>query len=302
MNGEPEKAFPETSLLFEKFRYKGKRKRRQPNASVPTFPSLDTPRRKENRKRRPLNYFEWGWERTFDVQQSDLMVRYITEETDGEKCWLVSDTRVPFVYIWFLKDGWFLLRQMLDTFLHPKMNRPLYYKKLLFKTRACPSDVMFGGRTTRVYSNNSMSLWRQLEACGVTSPWCVCCDKVEDTKKRCRHIDLVNLQTARKIVMTLDAPCKKVFPLLEAILTLTKSNKRRRALTPTDKQKVVLAQRCICGECGKLLDHMEGFEVHHIFKLSEGGSNSCVNLLAVCPSCHRIFSEKERTRPFTPIH
>lgn len=303
--------------IYEKFRWKGKRKR-ECSTSVPTFSMRSESNEKKfqrktvinhechsspiTRKKKPLQFFQWGWKRSFDVQCSNLMIRYIAEETDGDRCWITSNKSVPFVYIWYSKDGWFLLRQLFDVFLHPGMDKILYYKKLLLKARVSPEDELFGCMITRVTSNKNMSLWQQLESAGVNNPWCVCCNQHTNSENRCKYIDLINLQSTRKFVITQDAPCKKVLPLLETIVTLTKSNNRKRALTESDKQKILMAQRCMCGECGKHLNHIEGYEVHHIFKLSEGGSNSCVNLLAVCPTCHKILSERERNRPFTPVH
>ncbi len=283
-----------STVLFDATAQNKKRKRNETRAALPA--------RLDFHKRESLQFFKWGWKRSFDVQNSNLMLRYITEETDGKTCWTVTESKTPFVYIWYSKDGWFLLRQLFDVFLRPNTNRTLYYRRLMMKTRIFKRDELFGCQITRVASNSQGSLWKQLESAGVNTPWCICCDKIHPTGRNCKNIDLINLQSARKFVISQDAPCKNVLPLLETIVTLTRSNKRKRALTEADKQKIVMAQHCLCGECGKHLDHMEGYEVHHIFKLSEGGSNSCVNLLALCPSCHRVFSEKERNRPFTSLH
>ena len=309
-NGNPSvlRDNPRKSEIFERFRFK--RKEIKATGDVKMLDKLEkrkkaktTPIINHYKKSPNLQYYEWGWKKSFDVISSELLVRYITEETDGEKCWMLSDTNVPFVYIWYSKDGWFLLRQILDIFTPNFLKTGDYYKRLLMRTRISPSDELFGCCISRVKTNKAGSLWKQLEQCGVSNfQWCVCCKHKSLLESgRCNNIDLINLQSTRKFIISEDYPCKKVLPLLDAIVTLTKSNKRRRALTDSDKQKVVMAQKCKCGKCDKYLDYSEGYEVHHMFKLSEGGSNRSVNLLALCPSCHRVFSELERNRPFTPF-
>jgi len=239
---------------------------------------------------------ELGWKRKVDIKQSGLMVRYISEETDGTKCWIISTTMIPFVYIWYAKDGWFLLRQVMDVFLKPNMCR----KRYLRKCRIGHKDQRDGCSIISLTTSPFTSIWIELENAGVTTPWCICCDKVpHSTNRRCRTIHLINLQATRMFVMRMDAPCRSVFPLLEAIITLTRDNSRKRALTDADKQRVLMAQRCLCAECYEPILDSEGYDVHHKFRISDGGTNADINLVALHPSCHRRYTEKERNRPFT---
>ena len=243
---------------------------------------------------------DFGWERKAYVKQSDLIVRYIAEETDGKKCWIVSKTRIPFVYLWYAKDGWFLLRQVMDVFSRPSIYKRSYYQEHLRKCNIGIEDRIDGCSVISVTVSPFTKMWKELINAGVTTPWCICCETVGC--RRCRTIHLINLQAARMFAMKMDAPCKKVFPLLEAIVTLTRDNGRKRALTESDKQRVLMSQMCICAECDLPILDSEGYDVHHKFRVCDGGSNADINLVALHPTCHRKYTERERNRPFTPFN
>lgn len=245
-----------------------------------------------------------GWERKkAKVTQSDLAVRYITEETDGKRSWFVSSSKVPFVYIWYVKDGWFLLRQIMDIFIRPNMSRKQALQDYLRKCNIEYEDKRDGCSIISLTANPFTSIWKELENSGVTTPWCICCSKVKPKNglRRCRTIHLINLQAARMLMMRTDAPCRNVFPLLEAIITLTRNNARKRALTEADKQRVLMAQLCLCAECHEPILESGGYDVHHKFRVCDGGTNADINLVALHPSCHRKYTERERNRPFTPF-
>ena len=81
-----------------------------------------------------------------------------------------------------------------------------------------------------------------------------------------------------KPFMTLSPEEKAV----QRILTPGKSTKR--SVSETKKKYVASNQNWKCGECKEQLKAW--FEVDHIHRLDQGGSNDVDNLVALCRNCH----------------
>jgi 5-methylcytosine-specific restriction protein A len=57
-----------------------------------------------------------------------------------------------------------------------------------------------------------------------------------------------------------------------------------RSVSSTKKKYVAAAQSWKCSHCNKQLDAW--FEVDHVVRLADGGSNHISNLVALCRNCH----------------
>jgi len=271
---------------------------------IPSGDSAALRRHREALERsRSIPYFGWKWKNLSNaeaVTHTELMIRYIQEETDGERVWMLNDTFDPFVYIYYMKEGYFLLRQIADAFIGS--DRPDLFKRKLLYRKMRRANRHDGCNVRTLSARLDSELYGQIRDSGVSRPLCMCCG-IDGSDgggpQRCHGIDVVNMQGARMITLENDVPCSRVLRLLETIVQVTCVNKKKRALTNADKQAVVISQECKCYACDKRLDWMEGYEVHHKFRVSEGGSNRSINLYALCPSCHSIYTQEERIRPFT---
>lgn len=63
----------------------------------------------------------------------------------------------------------------------------------------------------------------------------------------------------------------------------TKAQKRRGALTPAMKSKIMIT---VEGKCEAPKCKNKTYEVHHIKEVSKGGTNTPANLIALCRNCH----------------
>lgn len=66
----------------------------------------------------------------------------------------------------------------------------------------------------------------------------------------------------------------------------------RRSSITQDVRREVLTEagyRCAVPTCRTIL----ALDLHHILKVSEGGSNTADNLIALCPTCHRLHHNGE---------
>ena len=80
-------------------------------------------------------------------------------------------------------------------------------------------------------------------------------------------------------------PFLSLSPEERAINTLTSSGKStKRSVSETKKKFVASNQNWKCGECKEQLKAW--FEVDHIKRLDQGGSNDVENLVALCRNCH----------------
>ena len=61
--------------------------------------------------------------------------------------------------------------------------------------------------------------------------------------------------------------------------------KHKRNVSDKTKKYVAAQQQWKCKMCNGILD--ETYEVDHIKRLADGGSNEADNLQALCPNCHR---------------
>jgi hypothetical protein len=59
----------------------------------------------------------------------------------------------------------------------------------------------------------------------------------------------------------------------------------KRSVSETRKKFVASSQQWKCALCRMLLTHT--YEIDHIQRLDQGGSNDVANLRAICPNCHR---------------
>jgi hypothetical protein len=62
-------------------------------------------------------------------------------------------------------------------------------------------------------------------------------------------------------------------------------NKFKRSVSESKKKYIAAQQGWKCRECSEVLPAT--YEVDHIVRLQNGGSNEIDNLQALCPSCHR---------------
>lgn len=66
----------------------------------------------------------------------------------------------------------------------------------------------------------------------------------------------------------------------------------QRQVSQLMKKQVAARQQWKCGHCQSILD--ASYEVDHILALYKGGSNSEVNLVALCRNCHGKKTVNER--------
>jgi 5-methylcytosine-specific restriction endonuclease McrA len=62
------------------------------------------------------------------------------------------------------------------------------------------------------------------------------------------------------------------------------SKTNKRSVSETKKKFIASNQNWKCGECKEMLKAW--FEVDHIQRLDQGGSNDISNLVALCRNCH----------------
>jgi len=66
--------------------------------------------------------------------------------------------------------------------------------------------------------------------------------------------------------------------------TIHKGRTMKRSVSETKKKFVAYNQHWKCGHCGNTLNAW--FEVDHIVRLDQGGTNETSNLVALCRECH----------------
>ena len=71
-------------------------------------------------------------------------------------------------------------------------------------------------------------------------------------------------------------------PAVSRLLQPSKTTKR--SVSETKKKFIASNQNWKCGECKEMLKAW--FEVDHIQRLDQGGSNDVSNLVALCSNCH----------------
>jgi 5-methylcytosine-specific restriction endonuclease McrA len=71
-------------------------------------------------------------------------------------------------------------------------------------------------------------------------------------------------------------------PAVNRLMQPSKTNKR--SVSETKKKFIASNQNWKCGECKEMLKAW--FEVDHIQRLDQGGSNDISNLVALCRNCH----------------
>lgn len=75
----------------------------------------------------------------------------------------------------------------------------------------------------------------------------------------------------------------------------TDSLQKRRVLIPDAVRRVVLIEsgyRCAVPTCRAIL----ALDLHHIVEVAEGGKNVESNLLALCPTCHALYTRGTITK------
>src|SRR3989344_6722382 len=68
-----------------------------------------------------------------------------------------------------------------------------------------------------------------------------------------------------------------------------------RATIPSDVKREVLSEagyRCAVPTCRNIL----AIDLHHIVEVRENGGNELSNLIALCPTCHALFTRGTITR------
>ena len=65
----------------------------------------------------------------------------------------------------------------------------------------------------------------------------------------------------------------------------------KRSVSETKKKYIASNQNWKCKSCGDMLTHT--FEVDHVVRLQNGGSNDVSNLVAMCVNCHKNKTANE---------
>ena len=68
----------------------------------------------------------------------------------------------------------------------------------------------------------------------------------------------------------------------------------KRSVSETKKKYVASNQNWKCKSCGDMLTHT--FEVDHVVRLQNGGSNDVNNLVAMCVNCHKNKTAHENMK------
>ena len=78
----------------------------------------------------------------------------------------------------------------------------------------------------------------------------------------------------------------------------------KRKVSESVKKQVAGRQRYTCATIPNYTCPMNkkpfdesGYEIDHIQELRHGGSNDITNLQALCPSCHRVKTTRNSTKP-----
>lgn len=76
----------------------------------------------------------------------------------------------------------------------------------------------------------------------------------------------------------------------------TTSDKKpvRKAISQQTRMQIAFRQNYICPRCKQTLS--SAWDVDHIVRLADNGTNSHCNLQVICTSCHRIKTAKENTK------
>ena len=72
-------------------------------------------------------------------------------------------------------------------------------------------------------------------------------------------------------------------------MSITEKKKTTRTPIPASLRRDVLAEagyRCAVPTCRTIL----AIDLHHIVEVNEGGGNELSNLLALCPTCHALYT------------
>ena len=80
----------------------------------------------------------------------------------------------------------------------------------------------------------------------------------------------------------------------QAAVPLRASRNTRPYITPLVKKRVAARQKWRCATCNHMLD--ETFEIDHVTPLFRGGTNSEINLQALCKRCHAMKSALEQSK------
>jgi 5-methylcytosine-specific restriction endonuclease McrA len=106
-----------------------------------------------------------------------------------------------------------------------------------------------------------------------------------------KSVDAVNALNQYVNVMPIDKQSKGLItpflnqPQNQAIQRLIQPSKtNKRSVSETKKKFIASNQNWKCGECKEMLKAW--FEVDHIQRLDQGGSNDISNLVALCRNCH----------------
>lgn len=84
--------------------------------------------------------------------------------------------------------------------------------------------------------------------------------------------------------MNVTEPMPYVPPSEKRMINSGYQNKGKRVVSETKKKYVAANQDWLCKKCNSKLPAC--FEVDHIQRLDQGGSNNVTNLVALCRTCH----------------
>ena len=74
----------------------------------------------------------------------------------------------------------------------------------------------------------------------------------------------------------------------------SRGKERRKAISQQTRMQIAYRQGYVCPICRKSLS--SAWDVDHIIRLADNGSNNPSNLQVICTSCHRIKTAKENSK------
>jgi hypothetical protein len=186
----------------------------------------------------------------------------------------------PLVYVYHRKEGWFLLRQIIQLFF-PEINFEQQMKFKLWTARHISTSQYY--RTS-------------LRDCFLR--------KIRDYKIKTILKDaniasseyIINVESTHKLLSVLDPQVNaSTFLTFNSILLeIHRKGGRKRAITAKERMQIAAGQDWRCYMCKELFGKNLNFEIDHIHQFSKGGSNRRLNLQALCSNCHREKTEREK--------
>lgn len=188
----------------------------------------------------------------------------------------------PLIYIDMDNEGWFSLRQLVELFFPNRTEENM--QLLLWAAKYLKSGVYYN----TVLRN---SVYKQLFNFKIT---CMLDSLVIKVNW------IVDIQTAKNMLHILDpkVSAKKLMSFNNILTEMLRKGGRKRAVTNKERMKIAASQGWKCNICEVPFGHELNFEVDHILRWSDGGSNRSINLQALCPNCHAKKTSRDTNQVF----